>query len=169
MKKEGLVNSLIQVLILSIILGFVKSPTQSLAETSNISPFKSANLDKVEFIFTLNKKSFAGGEDVKLELLILNRGNEKVSLDLPDSGPPVRFLILDGSRREIWNSSHDMFFLMVITPFAIEPGELKRYSVSWSQKDTQGANVMVGHHIARASTRFYNGKVDLEIEFDLHY
>jgi hypothetical protein len=88
---------------------------------------------------------YARGDLVELTMVVTNRGSTPVSLTAP-STQLYDFRVMAGGV-EVWRWSADQMFATVLTLVTIPPGESRRFTEGWDQRDREGRPVPPGQYV----------------------
>lgn len=85
----------------------------------------------LELILQSDKAIYQFKEPIVLQLVVTNKGSEPLKLTFR-SAQKYDFLVKKDSE-EIWRWSHGRMFAMMLTDFALEPGESATYKEMWKE------------------------------------
>jgi hypothetical protein len=91
--------------------------------------------------------TFAQGESITLLLEVTNRTSSTAVLTFP-TGQLFDFVVSDVANAEVWRWSHGRVFTTVVTPLEFAPGEIRAFTVVWSQDDNAAKPVDPGSYHA---------------------
>jgi hypothetical protein len=113
-------------------------------------------------------RRFASGAPVTLVLEVRNTGADPLALEFA-SARSHDFAVLDARGREVWRWSRGRLFAQALGRVELAPGESRRFTATWDQRDASGAPAAPGSYravasLASASAPAPAGPVELVIE-----
>jgi hypothetical protein len=102
----------------------------------------SAGLADVDVLVTTDKRTYASGEPIVVNLEIVNRGHQPVDLGFR-SAQRYDVLIKDRQGRDVWHWSQGQLFAQVLGTETLEPSRRLRYRVSVRERLSSGAYTIV--------------------------
>lgn len=113
-------------------------------------------------------RRFASGAPVTLVLEVTNTGPDPLALEFA-SARSHDFAVLDARGREVWRWSRGRLFAQALERVELAPGESRRFTATWDQRDASGARAAPGSYravasLASASAPAPAGPVELVIE-----
>lgn len=89
-------------------------------------------------------------EAVPMRLVLENRGDEPVDVELTGRPPAFDFRVLTGTGKEVWRRLDGVAISLILQPVTLEPGETLDFIHRWDQQDQVGRPVPPGSYRAQA-------------------
>lgn len=105
------------------------------------------------------------GDEVTIILDLINTGSEPLTLQFP-TAQRFDFEVIE-IQRSIWKWSDGRMFAQVVSTLTLAPGESRRFTARWSQRDRDGGLVAPGTYLIRATVPVYPAPLGAQTHLEI--